>query len=283
MAWVLIPCLVRLRTEFNRAAPGRDKGADGSIGDSSHTSTSDHTPDEDSDVLRDHDADSKNEVHALDIDSTGPWPDGNGGEAGGWFDQQIRGIVDRHRTGTDNRLQYVIWRGRIASRSQGWAWRTYSGASQHYDHAHFSARYATAQENDTSPWGLPEEEDDEMLVKKGDVSEQVKFWQFLLTDLGHPLTTDGTYGPAMEAAVNAHRAKLGQGPNAQISAWHAFMLLREMAAEYAGARGPAGAQGPQGLQGPAGPKGDPGPAGPPGELTNTLIVTGGQLTVEAGS
>jgi hypothetical protein len=128
--------------------------------------------------------------------------------------------------------------------------------------------------------------DDEMLVKKGDTSEKVKFWQFLLTDLGFPLTTDGSYGPAMEAAVNAHRAKLGQGPNPQISAWHAFTLLRELAAEHAGARGPAGAQGPQGMQGLAGPKGDTGPAGPPGpagELTGTLTVTGGQLTVEAGS
>jgi hypothetical protein len=122
-----------------------------------------------------------------------------------------------------------------------------------------------------------ERSDDDMLVEKGDTSERVKFWQFVLTALGHPLATDGIYGPAMEAAVNAHRKKHGQGPNAEISAWHAMVMLRELGA---GQRGPAGPQGPAG---PAGPKGDPGPAGPPGELTSTLIVTGGQLTVEAGS
>lgn len=161
-AWVLIPCLVGLRTEFNVVAPQRDKGADGAIGDSSHTSSSDHTPDEDSDVLRDHDADSKNEVHALDIDSDGPWPDGSGREAGGWFDRKINEIVERERAEylhptTLGRLSYVIWRGRIASRSNGWKWEKRS-KDDHYDHAHFSGRYLTATENDTRPWGVEEED-----------------------------------------------------------------------------------------------------------------------------
>jgi hypothetical protein len=31
--WFLVPCLVQLRTEFNTLSPNRDKGADGSIGD----------------------------------------------------------------------------------------------------------------------------------------------------------------------------------------------------------------------------------------------------------
>lgn len=150
-AWVLVPCLVVLRSEFNAVVAGRDKGADGSIGDSVHSPASDHTPDEDSAVLRDHDADSKNEVHALDIDSTGPWP---GGPA--WFDQAIKGIVERHRTGEDNRLHYVIWNRQIANRDiDNWRWRTYVGSSDpHTNHAHFSSRYTTAQESDTSPWGL---------------------------------------------------------------------------------------------------------------------------------
>ena len=112
-AWVLIPCLVTLRDEFNRLAPGRDKGADGSIGDTAHTSSSDHTPDEDSDVLRDHDADHKNEVHALDIDSSGPWPEP--------FDHVIARLVARERVEYNSatvvgRLKYVIWDRRIASR-----------------------------------------------------------------------------------------------------------------------------------------------------------------------
>lgn len=163
MAWTLIPCLVALRAEFNAVAPGRDRGADGSIGDSSHTSSSDHTPDEDSDVLRDHDADDRNEVHALDIDSDGPWPDGTGREAGGWLDRTVRAIAARERQeylspDIYGRLQYIIWRGQIISRSWAWSeWRTYTGASKHYDHVHFSARYLTNTEADTRPWGVEDD------------------------------------------------------------------------------------------------------------------------------
>jgi hypothetical protein len=36
----------------------------------------------------------------------------------------------------------------------------YTGTSAHTEHAHFSARYTTAQESDTSPWGLLLEDDD---------------------------------------------------------------------------------------------------------------------------
>lgn len=161
-SWVLIPCLVALRTEFNRVNPKRDKGADGAIGDQSHTSSSDHTPDEDSNVLRDHDPDSKNEVHALDIDCSGPWPDGKGGQAGAWFDRKINAIVAReraeyHSADVYGRLQYVIWRDRIISRSWEWSeWRDYTGPSAHYDHAHFSARYLARTEADTRPWNVAE-------------------------------------------------------------------------------------------------------------------------------
>lgn len=150
-AWTLIPCLVALRAEFNLLSPARDRGADGSIGDSSHTSTSDHSPDEDSLPLRPRDPDSNNEVHALDIDSTGPWP--------GSFDAVIRRLVARERAEYESttmvgRLQYVIWDRRIASRSWGWAWQSYTGADPHTNHAHFSARYTAAQEVDTRPWGV---------------------------------------------------------------------------------------------------------------------------------
>lgn len=151
--WVVVPCLLALRDEYNSVSPGRDKGADGTIGDTAHAGggTSDHLPDEDYAALRGKDSDSKNEVHALDIDSSGPWP---GGWA--WFDAAILEIVERHRTGQDNRLQYVIWNHRIASRSvDNWRWRTYTSTTDpHTDHAHFSSRYTTSQERDTSPWGV---------------------------------------------------------------------------------------------------------------------------------
>jgi len=173
--WILVPCLVGLRTEFNIVAPGRRKGADGAIGDGAHTSSSDHTPDEDSNVLRGRDADSKNEVHALDIDSAGPWP---GGPA--WFDAAIKGIVARHKDGRDDRLQYVIWNRKIANRDiDNWRWRTYTGtADPHTNHAHFSARYTTAQESDTSPWGLLGGDDDmaldsDMITLTADTAKEI--------------------------------------------------------------------------------------------------------------
>ncbi|GGN40568.1 hypothetical protein FHR83_007007 [Actinoplanes campanulatus] len=180
--WILVPCLGQLRGEFNTVAPNRDRGADGSIGDSSHTSSSDHADDEASDVLRDRDADSDHEVHATDIDSTGPWPDGKGGEAGGWFDQQIRRLAEQERVEYESpdvygRLQNIIWRGRIISRSWGWSeWRPYSGPSAHFDHAHFSARYLTGAESDTRPWGI--EEDD--MPSAEDIARAV--WAYGLQD-----------------------------------------------------------------------------------------------------
>lgn len=161
-AWVCIPCLLTLRAEFNAVSPTRDKGADGTIGDSAHTSTSDHTPDEDSDYLRDHDADSKNEVHALDIDSSGPWPTKT------WFNDAIEKIrrEEKRRWLDPNdkcRLKYIIWNRRIASQSSDFEWRAYSGSDPHTNHVHFSGRYETVCENDTRPWGVaPAQEEDEM-------------------------------------------------------------------------------------------------------------------------
>lgn len=171
MAWELVRSLVALRNEFNVLAPGRDKGADGSIGDSAHTSRSDHTPDESSIYLRDHDADSKNEVHALDIDSTGPFPRSFGsivqaiiaGEKAKWLD-------------ADDvcRLEYVIFNRKIYSRERDFAPRDYTGSDPHTNHAHFSGRYLTASENDTRPWGVlipapPDKGDDDM-------ADAAEFW-----------------------------------------------------------------------------------------------------------
>jgi len=162
--------LVTLRSEFNAVSPNRDKGADGSIGDTAHTSSSDHTPDEQSSVLRDHDGDSKNEVHALDIDSSGPWPEP------GWFDRKIKALVAREKAEyesatTVGRLSYVIWNKRIAARSNGWNWRAYTLDDPHTNHVHFSARYTTAQENDTRPFGIAEWDE---MASKADLMAALK-------------------------------------------------------------------------------------------------------------
>lgn len=163
-SWVLIKSLGALRAEFDQVAPHRDRGSDGSIGDASHTSSSDHTPDEDSDKLRGKDADSTNEVHAIDIDSTGPWPDGKRGDIkGSWFDQKIHHLVDLEREKWRDphdmcRLNYVIWFDQIADKDNDFQWVPYTATSDpHTGHAHFSARYETQAENDTRPWGIEED------------------------------------------------------------------------------------------------------------------------------
>jgi hypothetical protein len=161
-SWELVACLVILRTEFNFVSPNRDKGADGSIGDSNHSSSSDHTPDEISSVLKGKDADAINEVHALDIDSTGPWPDGKRGNIkGSWFDLQIHRLIaeEKRRWKDPNdmcRLHYIIWNKRIYSQSNDFEGEAYDGEDPHTNHAHFSARYETRAENDTRPWGVSE-------------------------------------------------------------------------------------------------------------------------------
>lgn len=178
-AWILIACLKVLMAEFTALAPKRDHGSDGSVADLTHVAggTSDHIPDEDAPALRGKDADAINEVHAIDVDSTGPWPPG-------WsMDRCVQIIVTRHREGNDNRLQNVIFNGRIWSASWGWTARVYTGKDQHTGHAHFSARYGsgggpTNPENDTSPWGLLAaatlEGDDDMALDADQTRNAVK-------------------------------------------------------------------------------------------------------------
>jgi hypothetical protein len=161
---------VSLRTEFNRLAPTRDKASDGSIGDAAHQrESSDHNPDE-TGVTPTSDADNINEVHAIDVDDDL--------HKSGWnMAKCLEIIIIRHRTGEDNRLQNVIYDRRIWSRSWGWTARAYTGASAHTEHAHFSARYTTAQESDTRPWGLLENEDDDMAtITQTDFNARMDAW-----------------------------------------------------------------------------------------------------------
>lgn len=151
MAWTLVPCLVSLRAEFNALAPDRDKASDGSIADAAHVAggTSDHIADESTAGMRGKDADDRNEVHAIDVDKDLHRDDWS-------MEKAVAIIVTRHRSGRDDRLQNVIYNRRIWSRSWNWTARAYTGSNPHDKHAHFSARYTTAEENDTRPWGLLE-------------------------------------------------------------------------------------------------------------------------------
>jgi hypothetical protein len=152
-SWTVIPCLLALRGEYDKLAPNRDKGADGTIGDSSHTSSSDHTPDEDSSKLENKDSDHANEVHALDIDSGLNSPDGRS------FKDIFLDIIELERqkwNAPDDkcRLNYAIFDRKIYDKDNDFAPEDYTGSDPHTGHAHFSARYETSCEEDTRPWGV---------------------------------------------------------------------------------------------------------------------------------
>ena len=147
--WILVSCLVKLRTEFNEVAPGRDRSSDGSIGDTAHAGggTSDHLPDEDFPVLRSKDGDVRNEVHAIDVDADLRTP-------GLSMEQVVQHLLSRCRSGAETRLRYIIFNRRIWEASNGWRQRAYTGPNPHDKHAHFSASYDTAREASTASWHL---------------------------------------------------------------------------------------------------------------------------------
>lgn len=145
--WILVPCLVQLRKEFNEIAPGRDRESDGSIADNLHGSTSDHCADEDSPELRYKDADKTNEVHAIDVDRDLRTP-------GLDMEKVVQFLLGRCRSGAERRLRYIIWNRRIWEASNGWRQRAYYGKNLHDHHAHFSGTYISALEASTASWHL---------------------------------------------------------------------------------------------------------------------------------
>ncbi|MCO8271351.1 hypothetical protein M1L60_12175 [Actinoplanes sp. TRM 88003] len=145
--WIVVPCLLRLRDEFDDLAPHRDKQEEGTIGDKNHHSTSDHTPDERSVHLRHKDADNLNEVHALDIDADLRLP-------GTTMEAAVQFLLTRCRSGAEKRVRYIIFNRRIWSASDGWQQNEYTGKDPHTGHAHFSAKYDTPLEASTASWRL---------------------------------------------------------------------------------------------------------------------------------
>lgn len=249
--------LTAWRNGINRRLPGRDTRTDGARADRLHGATSEHQEDADG------------TVDAFDMDinvlkssvSTGSTTE----------DRIVEALKRDFEADPHQRGQLWIEDRQIANADiDDWRVRGYGGDSPHTEHIHWQSRQS--REHIGADWpmphtdallrelGLMEGEDDMVPVKKGQTSEQVKFWQFLLIKLGYQLEADGTYGPKMEAVVNADRAKKGQGPNPQISAWHAVELLEDLAAMHAGR---------------------PGKDGKDGTLSGVLEIQGGTLRVAA--
>lgn len=149
MTWVLTRGLTTVRAEFSSVFPGRDKASDGSVGDLAHqTSLSGHNPDR-TGRAEYKDGDSLDEVRALDVDR-----DLVPGSGTDWMELVVQYLVRRARAGIYIPFEYLIYKRRIWSRSDGWKTRAYTGANDHNKHAHFSGRYNQAGDNWTGSLGL---------------------------------------------------------------------------------------------------------------------------------
>lgn len=165
--WVLIPSLKQLFADFDLIAPGRDHASDGSIGNAAHMKeVSDHNRDDTAGskaAYNDHDG--KPEVRAIDVDN-------NLNITVEGFKDPMEGVVQfllkRCRSGAEKRLEYIIYYRRIWSRSSGWVQKTYTGASPHTEHAHFSGRHDGAYDNQAQSWHL---EDIPVALTAGDLAK----------------------------------------------------------------------------------------------------------------
>ena len=142
MSWRLARSLEVLRDEVNAAAPKRSKVSDGTIGDSAHSTRA-----------SDHNVNSAGVVRAMDLTHD---------PAGGLDCHELAARVIALGKANHRALgagAYVIWRGRIASDTYGWTWRSYSGSNPHNHHCHISVATAAAGYDSTAPWT---QEDDDM-------------------------------------------------------------------------------------------------------------------------
>jgi hypothetical protein len=131
MAWRVARSLLVLRDQLNLAYPGRDKSADGTIGDTAHQAgQSDHNPDA-AGVVRALDV-THDPAHGLDIGQ----------------------LAEQLRASRDPRIKYVIANRRICSATVSpWQWRPYTGSDTHTGHMHLSV-VADGRADDPQYWRI---------------------------------------------------------------------------------------------------------------------------------
>lgn len=135
-SWKLAPALDRLRAEVDRVAKNRSRKSDGTIGDSAHQARpngSDHNPNEFGIVCAlDLTHDSKH-FHAHK------------------FANQLR---LRCQAGREQRVNYIISNGRIASVKTGFEWEDYTGENKHSKHIHISLKQEPRRYNNSGNWWI---------------------------------------------------------------------------------------------------------------------------------
>jgi hypothetical protein len=139
MAWRVFRSLLVLRDQVDLLAPDRATGADGTICDTNHPTTSDHCPHNVPGV-------GPEMVSALDLTHD---------PAGGFDSFDFAETLRVHR---DPRIKYVISNHRMfssyaTSSYPAWTWRPYSGTDPHTNHVHVSVLDAAISDTAT-PWNL---------------------------------------------------------------------------------------------------------------------------------
>lgn len=131
MAWELAPALKALISDVNQEWPNRSKALDGTIGDAAHAARkSEHNANrEPGDDVPD------GYVTAADITAEGIDP------------VRLLNVLIK-----DRRVWYVIYRGRIYSRTYGFANRAYNGSNPHDHHLHVSLNQNRRDCDDQSDW-----------------------------------------------------------------------------------------------------------------------------------
>lgn len=215
MTYFLAPALQALRAEVDRAFPNRDRTSDGWIGDASHAArVSDHNP------CWSCGGRSNGIVRAIDVDS-----DGAPGQVTPVVAAVLRAAIG------DPRVWYVIFNGKIYSRTYGWSPRVYTGSNPHAHHVHVSLNGANGIPGDpgnfdTRPWGVggtkPAPNPTALspvrlsamrraiaAPRRAVHPVQTRRVQRALNARGARLTVDGIYGPATRRAYTDWQRRLG--------------------------------------------------------------------------
>lgn len=131
-----------LGMQINAWATERYGDSDGALGNYQHTlGKSGHNPDDTSHHNAEWDGDPDNipEIRAIDVDI-----DFNNGVSAQTLVDHIVALKP------SSVLRYVIYNRKIYEASNGWRSRTYTGASPHTEHIHFSGAYTQASDNNTT-------------------------------------------------------------------------------------------------------------------------------------